>query len=97
MAAQETQGFPRADTMEGIVSGWEKLMQDLPMILSRMALAGILVVIGIAVLKFGRFLIKRAQKRSQRANDDASASRWEDIQTMAERTIVSFEEMTEQI
>lgn len=75
MAAQETQGFPRADTMEGIVSGWEKLMQDLPMILSRMLLAGILVVIGVALLKFGRFLIKRAQKRSVRAHDDASASR----------------------
>ena len=75
MAAQETQGFPKADTMEGIVNGWEKLMQDMPMILSRMLLAGILVAIGIALLKLGRFLIKRAQKRSQRANDDSSASR----------------------
>ena len=57
------------------VSAWEQLVHDIPEILFKLFLAGVLVMIGIAVLKIGRKLIRRAQNKASQIQGDSAPRR----------------------
>ncbi|MBE5783103.1 MAG: mechanosensitive ion channel family protein [Clostridiales bacterium] len=61
-----------ASELEQAITGWEKLMADMPGILMRLLVAGLLVIVGIAVLRLGRKMIRRAQQRAERGRDPSA-------------------------
>lgn len=58
--------------LKQVISAWEKLMQDMPGILLRLLAAGLLVIVGVAVLRLGRKLIRRAQKKAEAGRDHSA-------------------------
>ena len=45
--------------LEGVMSGWEKIWNDLPVILTRLLAAALLAAAGLLVLRLGRKIIKK--------------------------------------
>ena len=50
-------------------SGWDRLMDDLPLILGRIAVASVLIVAGFLLLRLGRRIIRKWNQRTARKKE----------------------------
>lgn len=60
------------DGVEQVIDGWERIVHDLPAILTRLAAAALLAAIGIIILRLGRRLIQRWYQKSSAQKPDSS-------------------------
>lgn len=66
-------GMP-VEIVARVETGWNKLVNDLPLILGRLATAAALILIGVLFLRLGRHIIRRIAKRAPKVGKENARS-----------------------